>query len=83
MAYENIIIFVIIIIAIIIPIKIVLDNNKKKQINSYYSKSNTKRKDPDMVKQEQNEKGLDLLKERLVSGKITKEEYDDLKKEFE
>lgn len=32
---------------------------------------------------EQNAKSLKILKERLAKGEITKEEYDELKKEFE
>lgn len=81
MAYENIIILAIVVMAIVIYLKTITNKKKKERSIQKYHKD--KQRDLYTIKQEQNEKGLDLLKERLASGKITKEEYDNLKREFE
>lgn len=69
-----------IIISVAIPINYIIKwtklyNKDTKQTQLRDSKEKTGKK--------QNEKSLKILKERLAKGEITKEEYDELKKEFE
>ena len=76
--YDFILLIPLAIIGAIVGFGIVIILKRKKS-----KVGNIPQKDTTVIKNEQNIKSLSILKERLAKGEISKEEYDDLKKEFE
>jgi len=77
---EWLIIVIVVVVIIVASVSIGLSIRKKRlesrPVSSELDQENA-------IKKAQNQKALDILKSRLVKGEITKEEYDNLKKEFE
>lgn len=62
-------------------IGVVIGLKRRKKSNSI--ERNTTLKNTQAIKDEQNNYSLNILKERLAKGEISKEEYEKLKREFE
>ena len=78
--YDFILLIPLIIIGVVIAVVIGIMRKRKN--------ANAKVKDGPQenlteIKHDQNIKSLNIIKERLAKGEISKEEYDELKKEFE
>lgn len=83
--YSNMIVGTEIIFLIIIGviIAVVISVVRKRKNSNVIVKDDSKEDDVSTIKQEQNVNSLKILRERLAKGEITKEEYDNLKQEFE
>lgn len=76
----------VIVISIAIPVKYVRKWTKEYNNNLNEIQENIPTSDfesTEDLKKEQNNNSLKILKERLAKGEITREEYDELKKNFE
>ncbi|NIP61465.1 MAG: hypothetical protein GWN01_05020 [Nitrosopumilaceae archaeon] len=78
--YDFILLIPLAIIGTIIAVAVVLKRRKKDQNTMIH---NTRPKKTQATKDEQNNNSLNILKERLAKGEISKEEYEKLKREFE
>ncbi len=74
---------ILIVIAVIIGSSVAIGLSMRKRRLESRQKGSIAQDPKTTVKMDQNQKALDILKSRLARGEITKEEYDNLKKEFE
>jgi uncharacterized membrane protein len=79
--YDFILLMVLIVAIIIVTIIIIII--LKKRMKSSTKTKDVVQKDISRINDEQNTKSINIIKERLAKGEISKEEYDKLKKEFE
>jgi uncharacterized membrane protein len=79
--FYDYILFTILALIILIPLIAIFVIKKRKNgnIETKHDIKNTSSK----IINEQNTKSMNILKERLAKGEISKYEYDELKKEFE
>lgn len=78
--YDFILLIPLAIIGIIIAVVIGIKRRKKVQNIIIHD---TLPKNTQRIRDEQNNNSLNILKERLAKGEISKEEYNQLRKEFE
>ena len=71
------IIIILLIVGIVVIILLKKNSNKRKRIDDENHPQEI------LKKESNNVKNMEILKERLAKGEITKQEYDELKKEFE
>jgi uncharacterized membrane protein len=82
-ALEMLILIILFVIIIVTVIAVAIKRKSPSQVQEEPQITEEFEENVSTITKEQDARSMKILKERLAKGEITKEEYDELKKEFE